>query len=196
MSQVANSPVVFDSKDGVTASLVQAVPYGPSDASAGSGDQKWLRVELHYTVVPKAGDFLDAVQFKIWIEGRDLQDPQGKPGVGIAVALTGAVTYVNINGSNRDNYGVFFVPPATMDRFKAGSAGASDFDQNGSFNIHAEADVDGKPVDAIDKTKGEKDITWYQTLKQVSGMVYLQYQTPFILTDPDRYPPIKQTQTQ
>jgi hypothetical protein len=186
MAQVANSPLIFASRDGIQVSMVQANNFGGTDSS--SGEKKWLKVEFHYSITPAVGDYLNGATFKVWIEGRDLYDPQGKPGEGIAVALTGSVSYVNLF-KGKDLYGVVYVAPATLGRYCT-SKGITDFDANGQFNIHVEADVDGKPVDVFDKNK-ENDLKWYEPLKPVTGMVYLQNQSPFILTDPDRYPPLK-----
>lgn len=188
MAQVANSPIVFADRDAVTATWVQATSVVNGGATSRT-DTRWLKVELHYSVNPPNGmSFQDEAEFKVWIEGRDLFDPAGKPGEGIAVGLTGSIKYVNLP-AGKDVYAVFYVPPATIARFSAGG-GTSDFDRK--FNIHAEADVAGKPVDAIDKNK-EQDLTWYTKLKQVAGMVYLQNSSPFLLADPDKYPPVKQT---
>ncbi len=45
-------------------------------------------------------------------------------------------------------------------------------------------------MDAIDKNK-ETDPKWFQALKVVPNLVYRQNQSPFLLTDVDRYPAIK-----
>lgn len=123
-------------------------------------------------------------EFRIWIEGRDLYAPEATTKDGIAVGLTGTVTYVNM-GATKDAYGVFYVPPDTLTRFSA--RGPSDFDR---FNIHLEAYVGGTKVDYFDKNK-ETDANWFQQLKPLSGFVYRQDQCVFIAVDPDRYPPIK-----
>ncbi len=61
--------------------------------------------------------FLDSVEFKIWIEGIDLQSKLAPvPGKGVAVALTGDVTYVNIP-AGKDIYGCFYVHPDTLVRY-------------------------------------------------------------------------------
>lgn len=185
-AQVANSPVVFANVDAITTTRVEApVVIGGGGGGGSSEDSQWLKVEFRYSVTKDAGPFLDSVQFKIWIEGLDLLDPQAKPDVGTAVALTGTVTYINI-AQAKDNYGVFYVHPSTLKRYS--KLGPSDFDR--TFNVHIEADVDGKYADAFDKNK-EKDPAWYQSLKAIPGLVYRQNQCPFIVSDPNRYPAIK-----
>ena len=187
MAQVANSPVVFANQDAITTSFVQAMNLGGGGQSSSGGDTKWLKVEFHFAVTPTVGDYLNEVQFKVWIEGLDLLATDAPvPGKGVAVALTGSVTYVNVY-KGKDVYGVVYVHPSTLGRYNAGG-GSGDFDRK--FNIHVEADVDGKPVDAIDKRK-EQDLTWYQPLRAVPGLIYLQNQSPFIITDADRYPALK-----
>jgi hypothetical protein len=184
LAQVANSPIVFSNQDAIITSFVTPQNLGGS----ASDNSQWLKVEFHYSVTPPdgTGDYVNGATFKVWVEGRDLFDPTGKPGEGIAVALTGEVSYVNLY-KGKDVYGVVYLHPSTIGRYNAGG-GASDFDRK--FNIHVEADVDGKPVDAIDKKK-EQDLNWYTALKPVSGLLFLQNQTPFIMTDSDRYPALK-----
>ena len=192
--QAANSPVAFANNDAITTTLVQATNIGQSSGGSSSGDTKWLKVEIKYSVVlppdaPKAAKYLDEVQFKIWIEGRDLLDPQStNPDEGTAVGLTGSVTYVNVP-AGRDVYGVFYVHPNALGRYSS-SRGASDFDTSGKFDIHVEAYVGGKLMDRIDRKKGETD-GWHLQLKAVPNLVYRQNQTPFLNVDVDRYPAIK-----
>jgi len=185
MAQVANSPVVFVNQNAITTSFVQATNFTGTDRTASNG---WFKVEFHYGVTPAIGDYLPEVQFKVWIEGRDMFDPKGDPGKGVTVMLTGSVTYVNVL-KGKDVYGVVYVHPSTIGRY-SGAGGFSDFDRK--FNIHVEADVDGKPVDTFDKNK-EQDPNWYAdpNFKTVSGLLFLQNQSPFITTDPDRYPELK-----
>ena len=45
-------------------------------------------------------------------------------------------------------------------------------------------------MDYFDKNK-ETDVNWYKALRPLDGYVYRQNQSPFIMADPDRYPPIK-----
>jgi len=185
-AQVANSPVIFSNTDAITTSFVQAQNMGGSSGGSARGDNQWMKIEFHYAVTPTVGDYLNGVTFKVWIEGRDLFDPQGEPGKGIAVAITGSVSYVNVL-KGKDLYGVVYLHPSTLGRYNAGG-GSADFDRK--FNIHVEADVDGKPVDNIDKRK-ETDLNWFQPLKPVPGLIFLQNQCPFISSDPDRYPALK-----
>ena len=183
-SAVPNSPVVF-AQSAITTSLVDAPTVG-SNQSGFTSDSQWLKVEFHYAVAPAPSKFLDAVEFRIWIEGRDLYAPEAPTKDGIPVALTGTVTYVSLP-ETRDAYGVFYVPPATLDRF-ATDRGKEDFDR--LFNIHIEAYINGTKVDYFDKKK-EQDGNWYQQLKPLTGYVYRQDQCVFIMTDPNHYPPIK-----
>jgi hypothetical protein len=187
-AQQAAPVLAFSEGDAVVTTLVQASNEATGDPSSSppNDDSKWLKVEFHYSVNPAVGDFLDEVQFKVWIEGLDLLDPQGQPGRGIAVALTGSVTYVNVP-KGKDNYGVVFVHPSTLVRYSS-AHGVTDFDR--TFNIHVEADIAGTPVDAADKKK-EQDPNWYQQLKAIPGFVYRQNECPFINDNPDRYPAIK-----
>jgi hypothetical protein len=183
MAQVATDPVLFASKDAITTSFVKTQNFGGTDQST---EAQWLKVEFHYSVTPAVGDYLDEVEFKVWVEGRDLLDPTGKPGEGIAVTLVGSVTYVNVY-KGKDVYGVVYLNPSSLGRYNAGG-GVSDFDRK--FNVHVEADIGGKYVDSIDKNK-EDDKAWYQAPRAVPGLLYLQNQSPFITTDPDRYPALK-----
>lgn len=186
-SQVADSPLVFASPGGITTSFIEA-PALANNATGGgsSSDTKWLKIEFKYTVAPTKGDYLDSVQFKIWVEGLDLLAPNAPGNDGVAVALTGSVTYVNIP-KGKDIYGVFYVHPSTLGRYS--KQGPTDFERK--FNIHLDALIDGKVVDNIDKNK-ETDLTWYQKLTTtIPGLVYQQNQSPFLLSDPSKYPAIK-----
>jgi hypothetical protein len=185
-AQVPNSPIVF-AQSAITTSFITPTAVGNS-SGGGDSDAQWLKVEFHYSVTPAAPlKFVDSVQFKIWIEGRDLYAPEATTKEGIAVALTDSITYVNL-AATRDAYGVFFVPPATLARYST-DRGSEDFDR--AFNIHVEAYVGGVKVDYFDKNK-ETDANWYQQLKPLAGFVYRQDQSPLLLTDFNRYPPIKQ----
>lgn len=185
-AQVPNSPIVFASS-AITTTFVPAPQLQGGVGSGAGSDAQWLKVEFHYSVVPKdPAKFVDSAQFHIWIEGRDLYAANAPTSDGVAVGLTGSITYVNL-AATRDAYGVFYVPPATLARYST-SRGFEDFDR--TFNIHIEADVGGGTVDYFDKNK-ESDSNWYKTLVPVPGLVYRQDQSPFIVTDPDRYPPIK-----
>jgi len=183
-AQVPNSPIVF-AQSAITTSFVPAPSVG-SNTPGFASDVNWLKIEFHYGVTPNPSKFVDAVEFRIWVEGRDLYAPEATTKDGIAVALTGNVTYVALPATH-DAYGVFYIPPATLDRFST-TRGTSDFDR--LFNIHIEAYINGTKVDYFDKNK-EQDGSWYMQLKPLTGYVYRQDQCPFIMTDPDRYPPIK-----
>ncbi len=186
MAQVANSPVMFVNQNAIVTSFVQTTNLGGGSGSSSDNNQ-WLKIEFHYSVNPAVGDYLNEVQFKVWVEGLDLLAPDAPiPGKGVAVALTGSVTYLNVL-KGKDAYGVVYVHPSTLGRYSAGG-GYQDFDRK--FNIHVEADVDGKPVDVFDKNK-ETDPNWYQPLRPIPGLIYLQNQSPFITTDADRYPALK-----
>jgi hypothetical protein len=183
-------PIIFNNTDGVTTSFVSAPVFSSGTSTGVVNASQWLKVELHYSVTPKptsaGGNFLSNATFRIWIEGRDLYDPQGKPGEGIAVVLTGSVTYLNI-AAGRDAYASFYVHPATLARYST-SNGYTDFDR--AFNIHVEADVDGQISDYYDK-RPEQDLNWYTKPSAIDGLVYRQNQCAFIVDAAGRYPPIK-----
>jgi hypothetical protein len=185
-AQVPNSPIVF-AQSAITTSMVTPTSVG-SGSGGGDSEGQWLKVEFHYGVIPATPlKFVDAVQFKIWIEGRDLYAPEATTKEGIAVGLTDSITYINLPAA-RDAYGVFFIPPATLARYST-DRGPEDFER--TFNVHVEAYVGGVKVDYFDKNK-ETDANWYQQLKPLAGFVCRQDQSPFVLTDINRYPPIKQ----
>jgi len=187
MAQVPDSPIVF-AQSAIITTLVQAPNLGGGGGNQNSdADTQWLKVEFHYGVIPpNGGAFLDSAEFRVWIEGRDLYAPDAPTKDGIAVGLTGTVTYVNL-AKAKDAYGAFFVPAATLARYST-TRGANDFLR--AFNVHVEAYVDGKKVDYFDKNK-EQTATWYQQLRPLSGFVYRQDQSPFIVAGYDQYPPIK-----
>jgi hypothetical protein len=180
-------PVLFDNHDGIVTSFINAPALFGQTSSESSNNLQWLKVELHYSVTtkPDQSKYLPAVTFKVWIEGRDLYDSRGKPDEGIAVALTGTVTYVNVP-SGKDNYAVFYVHPDTLARYST-TTGYTDFDRK--FNIHAEVSVDGQLSDYFDKNK-EDDLSWYKPLTVIDGLVYRQNQCIFIVDTPSRYPAI------
>jgi hypothetical protein len=187
--QAANSPVVFQSSNAITTTMVEVPSVGGRDDNSGSSNAntKWLKIEFHYSVTPKTTvPFLDSIEFRIWVEGRDLYDPAAPTAEGTAVALTGKVTYVNV-AATRDSYGSFYVSPSALARYST-KEGVSDFTEK--FNVHVEAYIDGAKVDYFDKNK-EQNPTWFSTLKAVTGMVYRQDQCPFIVNDVSRYPQIK-----
>jgi hypothetical protein len=180
VAQVPNSPIVF-APDGITTTFVPAPTLGNS---GGASEAQWLKVEIHFAAIPPApAKFVDAAEFRIWIEGRDFAS---KLAPVIAVGLTGSVTYVNIP-AGKDVYGVFYVAPDTLARYST-DHGPSDFDH--TFDIHVEAYVGGTKVDYFNKNK-ETDLDWYSKLTPVAGEVYAQNQTPFIVYDQDKYPPLK-----
>lgn len=192
-SQAANSPIAFANTDAVTVTLVDPpVSVGGSGGSGPGGDsgggKQWLKVEFHYSVTPPEdkGDYLDAVQFKVWIEGRDMLSPDAPGKDGLAIGLTGSVTYINLYRS-RDAYGVFYVHPSTLGRYSTKS-GVSDFTRK--FNVHVQALVGGNDMDDINKNK-ENDPHWFETLKAIPNLVYRQNQSPFLTVDVSRYPAIK-----
>lgn len=185
--QAANSPVAFANQDAITVTFVSS-PNVPVEGQSYNPNQdvKWLKIEFHYAVQPVKGDYQDAIEFKVWVEGRDLLAPDAPTKAGIAIGLTGSVTYINII-KNKDVYGVFYINPSTLARYST-DRGVTDFER--TFDIHLEAYVGGALMDAIDKNK-ETDKTWFQQLRPVAGLVYRQNQCPFIATDVDRYPAIK-----
>jgi len=191
MAQDQNQPpplIVFPQQDAVTTTFVNSTNLGGSGGGSGGDSTQWLKVEFQYTVNPPPGaNFLNEVQFKVWIEGRDTTDPAATTREGIAIALTGSVTYVNVP-KGRDAYGVFYVHPSTLGRYST-DRGVSDFERK--WNVHIEADVDGKPVASVDKNR-EQDPNWYlPPVRPVPGFVYRQNQSPFLNADPDKYPAIK-----
>ena len=189
--QAANSPVAFANEDAITTSFVAAPSVQSPDSTTPPSAEpgQWLKVEFHYgTTDALKTKYLDSIQFKVWIEGRDLLDPRGKPGEGIAVALTGSVTYINV-AADKDIYGVFYVHPSTLARYST-DQGYEDFDRK--FDVHLEAYVGGALMDAINKNKGENDpLGWFKPLTPIANLVYRQDQCPFMMCDTDRYPAIK-----
>jgi hypothetical protein len=185
-AQQAGPVFAFARNDAVVTTLVQAKDTDDNAVTSPPDENQWLKVEFHYSVNPAVGNFLNEIQFKVWVEGRDLFDPQGQPGQGIAVALTGSVTYANIP-KGKDLYGVVYVHPSTLLRYSTGH-GVSDFER--TFDVHVEADIAGTPAGAADKNK-EQDPNWYQQLRAIPGFVYRQNQCPFLNDNPNRYPAIK-----
>jgi hypothetical protein len=187
-AQVKDSPIIFANEGGVAATLVNAPVATDTEGGTPPEVGQWLKVEWHYSVVPQKIPFLDAVTFKVWVEGRDLYAANAPGNQGVAVALTGSVDYVNL-AKSRDDYGVVYLHPSTLARYST-SEGVSDFDRK--FNVHVEADVGGKPVDNIDKFKDPSgQLDWFTKLVPISGLVYRQNQSPFIGVNVSRYPAIK-----
>ena len=186
-AQAPNSPIVFQSPEAITVALVNAPQLGSSEGGGGSDRAQWLRVEWHYGVSPKgAVPFVDAVEFRVWVEGRDLYATEATSADGIPVALTGTVTYVNLP-EMRDAYGVMYIPPSTLTRYGS-KAGPTDFAEK--FNVHVEAYVGGAKMDLFDKGKPQ-DPNWYQSVKAIPNLLYRQDQCPFLLMDTSRYPQLK-----
>jgi hypothetical protein len=182
------SPVAFANEDAITTALVVAPNFAGTAGAAGTNNDNWLKVEVHFgTTTALIKPFLDAVDVKVWIEGRDMTVKNGQGTMGVAVALTGTVTYVNIAPS-KDVYGVFYVHPSTLARY-SGEGGVEDYDRK--FDIHAELSVGGTVMDAINKNKEADVLGWYKPFTVVPNLVDRQDQTPFIIADPDRYPAIK-----
>jgi len=180
--------ITFATPEAITTTFVDPPSLGGSNSSSGSSeDTKWLKVEFQYSVTPDKGDYLDSVEFKIWIEGIDMVavNPTPPGTQGVAVGLTGSVTYVNVY-KGKDVYGVFYVSPSTLGRYSA--KGYTDFERK--FDVHIQALVDGKDIDDADKNK-EDDPKWFEKLTPVPGLVYRQNQCPFIISDPNHYPAIK-----
>jgi hypothetical protein len=186
--QAPTSPIAFANGDGITTSFVQAANLAGTAGGTASENNQWLKVEFHYGTTPTLKtNYVDAVEFKVWIEGLDLLAPDAPvKGKGVAVALTGTVTYVNIP-AGKDIYGVFYVHPSTLGRYS--ERGSSDFDRK--YNIHIEALIGGAEMDHFDKKKDPMGPDWYKALKPIPGLVFLQNQSPFIIADPDRYPAVK-----
>ena len=188
-AQAPDSPIAFQGPGAITETLVDPPVVGRIENPGGrDNNTQWLKVEFHFSVKPKDGGapFVDAVEFRVWVEGRDLYDPTAKTAEGSAVALTGTVTYVNLAAS-RDAYGCFYVPPSAMARYGSKN-GPSDFTDK--FNVHVEAYVGGTKVDYFDKNK-EQDPAWFSALHAVAGEVCRQDQCVFMVSDPSRYPQIK-----
>lgn len=186
--QAANSPIAFVNREAITTTFVSAPFLGTNGNQSASRGANWLQVEFHYgTTAALTTPFLDEVEFKVWIEGLDLQATDAPvKGQGVAVGLTGSVTYVNVP-AGKDIYGVFYVHPNTLARYSS-TRGYEDFDQK--FNIHIEAYIGGAKMDYFDKKK-ENDPNWFQQLRVVPNLVYRQDQCPFLIYSPDRYPAIK-----
>ena len=189
------SPIAFANTQAITTSFVQtpsvASPNGNSAGSSSNQPPQWLKVEFQYGTTPLVTStypYVDSIEFKVWIEALDLLAKDAPvPGKGVAVGLTGSVTYINVP-MGKTLYGVFYVHPSTIARYSS-ARGSSDFENK--FNIHIEAYVGGALMDKTDKKKDQMGPDWYKALRAVTGLVYRQDQCPFIMTDPDRYPAIK-----
>ncbi len=180
----------FANEEGITVTLVSAPAVGSTSGGASADNTNWLKVDFHYGVNPadpQKYPWVDSAEFKIWIEGRDLYAANAPAGSrdGVAVTLTGSVTYVNLQ-QTKDAYGVFYVHPSALSRY-CGSGSTEDFDRK--FDIRIVASVGGKVVDQYDKNKDYSD--WNTKCVQVSNMVFRQNQSPFLMADTVRYPMIK-----
>ncbi len=188
-AQAADSPIKFLAPEAITTTMVDPpfVPGGSSSSNSGQSPQ-WLKIEFHYSIDPKGPvPFVDAIEFKIVLEARDLYAPNAPGNEGVAVGLTGTETYVNI-APTHDGYGVFYVHPSALARY-ASKRGVSDFTEK--FNVHIDALVGGKLADYIDKQPDPAGLDWYKPLIPVAGMIYRQDQCLFIGVDPGRYPQLK-----
>ena len=139
LGQAANSPVAFVNRGSDHNEFCpRNQPWNQFERWLSTPGQ-WLKVEFHYgTTANLTTKYLDAVQFKIWIEGLDLLAKNAPvPGKGVAVALTGSVNYINVP-AGKDLYGVFYVHPNTLGRY-SDDRGAENFDRK--YNIHLEAYV-------------------------------------------------------
>ena len=179
----------FVNQEAIATTFVAAPAVGSTSGGGGTDNTNWLKVEFHYGVNPtdpQKYPWVDSVQFKVWIEGRDEYASNIPPGSKeVAVCLTGSVTYVNLQQA-RDGYGVFYVHPLTLARY-CGVGSTEDFDRK--FNIHIEAYVGGKLVDYFDKNKDVDK--WWTAPTAVPNLVLRQDQSPFVMADTIRYPMIK-----
>ncbi len=186
--QAKDSPIVFANQEAITTSFVAAPNLAGSSGASATNAAQWLKVEFHYGTTPALKTpYLGAVEFKIWIEGFDPLPVNSQGGKGVAVALTGSVTYVNLPAGS-DLYGVFYVHPSTLGRY-SGDRGYEEYDRK--YDVHIEAYVGGTMMDEVNKNKEQDPLNWFKPLTPVAGLVYRQDQTPFIIADPDRYPAIK-----
>jgi hypothetical protein len=181
----------FYNEEAVTTTFVQAPAVGSTSGPASTDVTNWLKVEFHYSVNPEDPQkypWVDAVQFKVWIEGRDLYAANAPAGSqnGVAVCLTGSVTYVNLHQA-KDAYGVFYVDPSVLARY-CGNGNYEDFDRK--FDVHVEADIGGKEIDWINKNH-ETDDSWYTKPTPVPNLVMRMNQSPFSRADVSHYPMIK-----
>src|ERR1700722_11361329 len=67
------SPIKFVNQDAITTSFVSAPNVGGSLSGSPSDNNQWLKVEFHYGTTPVLKtNYLDSVEFRVWIEGLDL----------------------------------------------------------------------------------------------------------------------------
>jgi len=185
--------IEFFNQGSVTTMLVAPPALGSTGGGSTAGGTDWLKVEWHYSVNPadpKKLPWIDEVQFKVYVEGRDLYAANAPGQEGVAVCLTGEVTYVNL-AQSRDAYGCVFLHPSTLARY-AGTRGPEDFERK--YNVRVEAYVGGKMVDYQSKNPNDKGgPDWNKGLPSVTNMLMQQDKTPFIAADTNRYPMIKGT---
>ena len=186
MAQVANSPVVFVNQNAIVTSFVQTTNLG--GGSGGSGDNsQWLKVEFHYSVTPAVGDYLPRSSSRFGWKASTCSRPTRRSRARALRWRSPVRSLTSMSSRARTVTALFMFIPRLSDATVPGG-GYQDFDRK--FNIHVEADVDGKAVDVFDKNK-ETDPNWYQPLRPIPGLLYLQNQSPFISADPDRYPALK-----
>jgi hypothetical protein len=62
------SPVAFANEDAITTALVVAPNFAGTAGAAGTNNDNWLKVEVHFgTTTALIKPFLDAVDVKVWI---------------------------------------------------------------------------------------------------------------------------------
>lgn len=179
-----DKPVVMDK---VESELVKPDSVGPrrSGGPSGGRDNKWVLVEFTYNVLgdPNAKEkinFMDEVTFKVSIEGR-----VGEGSAQQTAILQGEVTYMSVPLGK--GWGSFYLSPDVAAQYHV--------DKNLSqYNINVQAVVGGQTVDQKDKKRDDEN--WYarSDYKMISGCVFTKNQTPFVLSDLDRYPTIKPKQ--
>jgi hypothetical protein len=185
--QQAPRVIDFAKEEAISTQFVSAPAVGSTSGGTSADNTNWLKVEFHFSVNPPDGQkypWVDSADFKVWIEGRDLYSSKAPAGSteGVAVALVGSVTYVNLE-SARDAYGVFYVHPSALARYSGGGS-TEDFDRK--FDIRITASVGGKVVDQYDKKNDYSD--WTSKVVAVDHMVFRQDQSPFLMADTTRYP--------
>jgi hypothetical protein len=193
-AQQSSRVIQFFNQESVTVTLLPAPVVGSTSGGSSTEGTNWLKVEWHYGVNPpdpKKNPWIDSVQFKVYVEARDLYNagvPAGSQN-GVAVLLTGAVTYLNLTTA-RDAYGVVYIHPSTLVRY-CGSGSPEDFDRK--FNVKVEAYVGGKLVDYQSKNTNDKGgPDWNKAITiAVPNFVLRQDQTPFLMADTIRYPMLK-----
>jgi hypothetical protein len=157
---------------------------GPKLGGRVKSTDNWMAVTFTYQPFPFTGQtFLDEVQFKVYIEGREFKDDRDKDGT--TVVLPGEVTYVNVRGQ-KGMMGAMFVHPDTVERYGLEK-------ESNRLNVFVEAYEKGQLVDGMGKNTRETDEEWYKGGKYPAkeNLVYRQDQSVFLLTDTDGFPAIK-----